>query len=171
MQTAGSQVTSDSHRTPWGTQPHAQRLPPSFLPRWTPPPLTPTFLEGRTHRCRHAQGFSELPAGPPQGGEAEQQEGRGRGTWWHLVALGGTPRVQISVRQMWPIFLPLWTRFTPLEVEASQGRVSDDPLGGDRVSLGSYGHRPVGSWQPGALELFGILWNSADAVTPGLVLS
>lgn len=26
-------------------------------------------------------------------------------------------------------------------------------------------------WQPGALELFGILWNSADAVTPGLVLS
>lgn len=52
---------------------------------------------------------------------------------------------------MWPIFLPPWTCFTPLEVEPSQGRASEDPSGGDRVGLGSYGHRPMGGGPPGWL--------------------
>lgn len=124
----------------------------------TPHPNLPGREDTPLSTC---SGLLRAPCWAPPGRRSRAARGTGAR---HLVALGGTPRVQISVRQMWPIFLPLWTRFTPLEVEASQGRVSDDPLGGDRVSLGSYGHRPVGSRPPGWLAAWspGTLRNSLE---------
>lgn len=89
MQIAGSQVTSDSHWAPWGTQPHMQRLLPTFLPRWTPPCPHPNPPGREDVLLSTCSGLLWAPPWGPPGSREEKQSSKRDGgeafggTWWH----------------------------------------------------------------------------------------
>lgn len=79
--------------------------------------------------------------------------------------MGGTSRVWSSAAQeIYPIFLPLWTHFTPLQVERSKERGSD-PLWTrlEDCSAGGVATRP---WVAGLPAARAAALNSLKASRP-----